>query len=80
MVFGGIIEILRQEEQEQDFMGLIMRVFGLGLIGGPRRERGPRVFSGIPNFVEETVPGYSDVYFKKHFRMDRDAFQVSYLL
>ncbi|XP_045030382.1 protein ALP1-like [Daphnia magna] len=36
---------------------------------------GPREFSGVQEYIERTITGYSDPYFKKHFRMSRQSFE-----
>lgn len=33
-------------------------------------------FVGVENYAEETVWTYPDIFFKKHFRMTRNAFEV----
>jgi len=38
--------------------------------------KGPREFSGIEGYVEYVITGYTDPYFKKHFRMSRQSFEV----
>jgi hypothetical protein len=39
-------------------------------------QEGSREFSGIEGYVEYTITGYSDLYFKRHFRMSRQSFEV----
>jgi hypothetical protein len=37
---------------------------------------GTNQFTGIEEYIERTVTGYSDPYFSKHFRMSRWSFEV----
>ena len=41
---------------------------------------GTSQFTGIEDYIERTVTGYSDPYFYKHFRMSRMSFQVGHYL
>lgn len=41
---------------------------------------GTSQFTGIEDYIEMTVTGYSDPYFYKHFRMSRMSFQVGHYL
>jgi hypothetical protein len=44
------------------------------------RRDGTSQFTGIEDYIERTVTGYSDPYFYKHFRMSRMSFQVGHYL
>ena len=47
------------------------------------KRKKPSVLLGtarIENYVEETVPRYSDPLFRAHFRMTRTSFQVNILV
>jgi hypothetical protein len=49
--------------------------FAIHVVNSDNRE-GPREFSGIEDYVEYVNTGYTDPYFKKHFRMSRQSFEV----
>jgi hypothetical protein len=39
-------------------------------------QKGSREFSRIEGYVEYKITGYSDPYFKSHFGMSRQSFEV----
>ncbi|KAI9561819.1 hypothetical protein GHT06_012780 [Daphnia sinensis] len=62
------------EENETIFQELLQPFFAVHGNMELNRE-GPRQFSGVQEYIERTVTGYSDPYFKKHFRMSRESFE-----
>ena len=78
LIISVIGEILRQDADDDDFIieELLQPFRGERMLGRNRVRNGEREFSGIENYIERTVTGYTDPYFKKHFRMSRRSFQV----
>jgi hypothetical protein len=70
-------EIIQQDVDDDDiiFQEISASNSAKHVLHSDNRE-GPREFSGIVGYVEYTVTGYSDPYFKKHFRMFRGSFEV----
>ncbi len=78
LLVAAVVEVVRQDADDDDVImaELFERYRGRGMLGRNRVRNAEREFSGIENYVERTVTGYTDVYFKKHFRMCRASFQV----
>lgn len=76
LVIAAIVEIIREDVDEDDL--IIQQILDpqLELRRLLARRNEEREFSGIGNYVERIVTGYTDPYFKKHFRMSRAPFQV----
>ena len=70
-------EIIQRDVDDDDitFQEICASNSAKHFLNSDNRE-GPRQFSGIDGYVEYTVTGYSDPYFKKHFRMCRVSFEV----
>ena len=70
-------EIIQQDVDDDDiiFQEICASNSAKHVLNSDNRE-GPRQFSVIDGYVEYTVTGYSDPYFKKHFRMCRVSFEV----
>lgn len=70
-------EMIQQDVDEDDiiFQEINTYNFAKHVMNSDNRE-GDREFSGIVGYVEYTITGYSDPYFKKHFRMSRGSFEV----
>ena len=77
IALGILGEICQQDVDDDDiiFHELNSCDISKHFLDGMNRE-GPREFSGMEGYVENVIPRYSDLYFKKHFRMSRGSFEV----
>lgn len=67
----------RCEEDGPDYLTSAMEVFPLLYASADRRSSVPVLGTGrIEDYVETTVPTYSDPMFRAHFRMTRSSFEV----
>ena len=67
----SLINFVRQSNDAMNFLASI--VIG-DMISADEGDQTVR----IPNYYENTVPSYSDVSFRAHFRMSRSAIEVRY--
>lgn len=76
LLVAAVVEVVRQDADDDDFImaELFERYHGRGMLGRNLVRNAERDFSGIENYVERTVTGCTDVYFKKHFRMSLVVF------
>jgi hypothetical protein len=72
-----LTEIIQQNVDDDDIISQEINAsnFAIHVVNSDNRE-GPREFSGIEDYVEYVITGYTDPYFKKHFRMSRQSFEV----
>lgn len=72
-----LTEIIQQNVDEDDIISQEINASNLAIhvLNSDNRE-GPREFSGIEDYVEYVITGYTDPYFKKHFTMSRQCFEV----
>jgi hypothetical protein len=78
LLIAAVGEVIRQDADDNDFIieDFLQAFRGERMLGLDRIRNEEREFSGIENYVERTVTGYTDPFFKKHFRMSRASFQV----
>lgn len=72
-----LTEIIQQNVDDDDIISQEINASNLAIhvLNSDNRE-GPREFSGIEDYVEYVITGYTDPYFKNHFRMSRQCFEV----
>ncbi len=78
LLIAAVGEVIRQDADDNDFIieDFLQAFRGERMLGLDRIRNEEREFSGIENYVERTVTGYKDPFFKKNFRMSRASFQV----
>lgn len=77
-IITALLELMRQDDDDEniDLINELVRVGPLQLLEMQNGRGIESEFVGIENFVEETVWQYPDLYFHKHFRLTRTAFEV----
>jgi len=70
-IFSAALSVMNGCTQSSSFTALRQVVEG---VCDGRQDREPPVY--VEDFVDRTVPGYSETEFRQHFRMGRTCFEV----
>ena len=78
IMLGVIVELLREEEEEMELVDELANPNVLeDLVVNRHIRLDPTTFVAITDYVQNTVNRYPDYLFKQHFRMSRNAFEVT---